>query len=126
MFRELDERESNGITITLEWDDNSGQVRLRFAERPSSWHCVTCVIDPANARRHFDDPFTVLPIGGDQRPGRVGRQGSRLAKSKLLRYRFRLGGARQPAEPSNEPRPDIGHDIWNWSSGLGDLGSDWL
>jgi hypothetical protein len=63
MFRELDRRESDGTTVTLEWDPNTEEVQLRLDDRSSPNRSFKCLVDPQDARLAFLDPFALSPAG---------------------------------------------------------------
>ena len=62
MFRELDQREGDGLVVTLDWDPDANRVWIccedqRLPDRPPP--CYT--IEPRDARRAFLHPFVYAP-----------------------------------------------------------------
>ena len=58
MLRELDSRTSDGITVSLLWDDVSGALRLDVADRGE----LTIVdnVNPREAAEAFHHPFVYI------------------------------------------------------------------
>jgi hypothetical protein len=65
MFRELDQRKSDRITVILEWDPATGHVQVRCeADRsPDERFCYP--VDPREAALAFKHPFAVRPARDD-------------------------------------------------------------
>jgi hypothetical protein len=61
MFRELDQRHSDGLTVTLEWDATTGHVRVRCEDRRSPEESFSYLVDPTDARLAFLHPFALRP-----------------------------------------------------------------
>jgi hypothetical protein len=61
MFRQLDQRDSGRLTITLEWDPASGDVQLRCEDRCSPLESFAFTVDPRDARLAFMHPFALRP-----------------------------------------------------------------
>jgi hypothetical protein len=66
MFRELDQRTSDRMTVTLEWDPATGEVRLRCqGDRvPAETLCYS--VDPGEAALAFKHPFAMRPASIDR------------------------------------------------------------
>jgi hypothetical protein len=65
MFRELDQRKANRMTITLESDPATGHVQVR-CEADRSLHEGFCyLVDPRQAALAFKHPFAMRPASLD-------------------------------------------------------------
>jgi hypothetical protein len=65
MFRELDQRHSHGLTVTLEWDPATGNVQVLCENRHSPEASFAHLVDPKDARHAFLHPFALRPSRGD-------------------------------------------------------------
>ena len=65
MFRELDQRHSHGLTVTLEWDPATGNVQVLCENRDSPEANFAHLVDPKDARHAFLHPFALRPSRGD-------------------------------------------------------------
>jgi hypothetical protein len=61
MFRELDQRHSDGLTVTLEWDETTGGLRVRCDDRRSLEESFTYAVHADDARLAFLHPFALRP-----------------------------------------------------------------
>jgi hypothetical protein len=119
MFRQLDERHSDGLTVTLEWDATTGEVRVRCEDRHSSEESFSYPVDPENARLAFLHPFALRPSShelhrplsspdpaqgaGANRRRRWLRQGTEAEANELADHTWMwwlpgIGGAADPPE----------------------------
>jgi hypothetical protein len=58
MIRQLDQRQTVGLTVTLEWDSETGQVLVRCEDGGSLDRPPVCfVVAPRDARSAFLHPF---------------------------------------------------------------------
>jgi hypothetical protein len=61
-FRELDQRKCAGLTVTLEWEPVTGQLRIRCEdERAPEWSSFSYPVAPSDARRAFLHSFVLQP-----------------------------------------------------------------
>ena len=65
MFRELDQRHSDGLTVTLEWDPAGWEVQVRCEDHRSPEQSFKYSVDPEDARLAFLHPFTLRPSSQD-------------------------------------------------------------
>jgi hypothetical protein len=109
MFRELDQRHSDGITITLEWDGATGEVWVRCEDRHSPEEGFSYSVAPGRARLAFLHPFALRP--STQAPGRPARDLENAPGESTKRRRRWL---RQRTEADTvEPPSD---STWMWRS----------
>jgi hypothetical protein len=83
MFREVDQRTADRMTVTLEWDPATGHVQVRCEADRSPDESFCYRVDPREAALAFKHPFAMRPGSvdrvrsdecRDQRPrGRQGR-----------------------------------------------------
>ncbi len=72
MLRQLDQRNTAGLTITLEWDPETDQVLVRCEDEHAGGQPVLCYpVDPRDARFAFLHPFAANPLH-EPRPVDVG------------------------------------------------------
>lgn len=57
--RARSERDSDGETVSLEWDPTTGDVQLRLEDRVSPERSFTFLVDPEDARLAFLNPSAV-------------------------------------------------------------------
>ena len=58
MFRELDQRISDGLTVTLRWESDTGTVWISCEDQRTPNPLSICyAVDPSDARRAFIHPF---------------------------------------------------------------------
>jgi hypothetical protein len=63
MLRQLDQRNSAGLTITLEWDSDTDQVLVRCEDEHTGDQPLLCYpVEPTEARFAFLHPFTASPL----------------------------------------------------------------
>jgi len=61
MLRQLDQRHSDGLTVTLEWDSDTGGVQVRCEdERLPDRPPLRFVVPPPEARTAFLHPFAYV------------------------------------------------------------------
>jgi len=60
MFVELDTRNSDGLTVRLEWDRDSGQTQI-VVDDTRSHGLVAFGVSPVNAGDAFRHPFRYAP-----------------------------------------------------------------
>ena len=60
MFVELDTRRGDGLTVTLEWDRDSGQTQIVLHDRRADG-LIAFGVPPANAADAFRHPFRYAP-----------------------------------------------------------------
>jgi hypothetical protein len=64
MLRELDERKNSGLTVTLEWDTETGLVQVRCEDERSGDQPPLCYpVAPCDAWLAFLHPFAMCPLG---------------------------------------------------------------
>lgn len=74
MFRELDQRHGDGLTVTLEWNGATGEIQVRCEDRRSPEGSFTYSVDPDDARLAFLHPFALRPSSQElQAPANRGR-----------------------------------------------------
>jgi len=107
MLRELDQRHSDSLTVTLEWDPDTDDVWVRCEDHRGPEESFTFWVEPRDARHAFLHPFTACPVDCDQiePAGRLASGGE--ARTRRLRrpWRERSGGT--PTEPADGYR-------WSW------------
>jgi hypothetical protein len=59
MFVELDDRENDGLTVSLEWDQDTGDTQI-IVEDDRTANVVVFGIDSASAADAFRHPFRYL------------------------------------------------------------------
>lgn len=58
MFRELDQRISDGLTVTLEWEPDTGTVWISCEDhRTPKALSMRYAVEPSDARHAFIHPF---------------------------------------------------------------------
>jgi hypothetical protein len=58
MLRQLDQRESDGLIITLEWDPDTDRVQVRCEDEHMPDPVLLCYpVEPGDARIAFLHPF---------------------------------------------------------------------
>jgi hypothetical protein len=63
MLRQLDQRNTAGITVTLEWDSETDQVLVRCEDEDTDGQPLLCYpVDPHDARFAFLHPFAASPL----------------------------------------------------------------
>jgi hypothetical protein len=60
MFVELDTRQSDGLTVRLEWDRDTGQTKIVVRDTRSD-RLTAFGVAPANAADAFRHPFRYAP-----------------------------------------------------------------
>jgi hypothetical protein len=65
MFRELNQRKAERMTVTLEWDPATGHVQVRCEADRSPDESFCCRVDPRDAALAFKHPFAMRPAGVD-------------------------------------------------------------
>lgn len=60
MFVELDTRHGDGLTVSLEWDRDTGQTQIVVHDTRSEG-LVAFGVPPASAADAFDHPFRYAP-----------------------------------------------------------------
>ncbi len=63
MLRQLDQREADGLTVTLEWDSDTGDLLVRCDEHTTYRPRLCCRVDPQDARFAFLHPFALGTLG---------------------------------------------------------------
>ena len=66
MFRELDQRKADRMTITLEWDPATGHVQVRCEADRSPNQSFCYLVDPREAALAFKHPFAMRPASLDR------------------------------------------------------------
>jgi len=62
MLRQLDQRNSAGLTITLQWDSETDQVSIRCEDGHTGDEPLLCYpVEPREARFAFLHPFAAMP-----------------------------------------------------------------
>ena len=106
MLRELDQRHSDQLTVTLEWDPSTDDVWVRCEDHRSPEDSFTFWVEPREARHAFLHPFAACPVDRD-RIGPTGRPASGGEAPSTRRRRWRGRGPGTPAEP-----PDTSGESW--------------
>ena len=65
MFRELDQRKADRMTVTLEWDPATGHVQVRCEADRSPDESFCYPVDPRQAALAFKHPFAMRPASVD-------------------------------------------------------------
>jgi hypothetical protein len=60
MFVELDSRRGDGLTVTLEWNRDTGQIQIVLADIRADG-LIAFGVPPANAADAFRHPFRYAP-----------------------------------------------------------------
>ena len=107
MLRELDQRESDQLTVTLEWDPETHDVWVRCEDHRSPEESFTFWVEPRNARYAFLHPFAACPIEHDHTKsrGRLDTGGEVRATRRHWPLRGRSGAT--PAKEADGYR-------WPW------------
>ena len=66
MFRELDQRKADRMTVTLEWDPATGHVQVRCEDDRVPDESFCYVVDPREAAHAFKHPFAMRPANIDR------------------------------------------------------------
>lgn len=106
MLRELDQRRSDQLTVTLEWDPDTGDVWVRCEDRRTPEDSFAFWVEPRQARHAFLHPFAACSIDRD-RIGAAGPPASDDEAPSTRRRRWRGRGRGTPAEPADAPG-------WSW------------
>ena len=106
MFRELDQRHSDRLTVTLEWDSATGNVQVLCEDRCSE-ASFAYLVDPREARLAFLHPFALRPSREDRNRSVSSPDHGRVAGTKRRRRWFR-----RPTEA--EPDRDVPDEGWMW------------
>jgi len=124
MFRELDQRHSDGLTVTLEWDPAGWEVQVRCEDHRSPEQSFKYSVDPEDARLAFLHPFTLRPSSQDSDASASSPNPGQTAGGKRRRPWFRQ---RPKAESTGQSR-DYGWLRWALdASGLiSDYNYSWL
>jgi len=63
VLRQLDQRNDDGLTVTLEWDPDTGRIQVRAEnQREPDWPSACFVVEPGDARFAFLHPFAVRTL----------------------------------------------------------------
>ena len=63
MFRELNQRNDDGVTVTLEWDPDTDRVQVRCEEEHGLDRSPTCFsVEPCDARFAFRHPSAMVTL----------------------------------------------------------------
>jgi hypothetical protein len=101
MFRELDQRHSDGLTVTLEWEETMGGLRVRCDDRRSPEESFTYPVDPDDARLAFLHPFALRPTSQEhQSPVSSPDPAQDAASDRRRRWR-RLRTEAEASEPGD-------------------------
>ena len=107
MFRELDQRHNDGLTVTLEWDPATGNVQVLCEDRCSPAASFAYLVDPRYARLAFLHPFALRPSSGDSDRSVSSPDRGQIAGTKRRRRWFRLPTGAEPNREFPEQR-------WVW------------
>jgi hypothetical protein len=66
MFRELDQRRADRMTVTLEWDPVTGHVQIRCEADSFPDESFSYPVDPREAALAFKHPFAMCPTSVDR------------------------------------------------------------
>lgn len=107
MFRELDQRKADRMTVTLEWDPATGHVQVRCEADRSPDQSFCYPVDPREAALAFNHPFAMRPAAID----RVRSDGSSNQRPLGAQRRWRRW-----LRSHGEARPDTvpGDYGWPW------------
>ena len=106
MFRELDQRKADRMTVTLEWDPATGHVQVRCeADRfPDESFCYP--VDPREAALAFKHPFAMRPASIDRVRSDESRDQRPLGAPRRWRRWLR---------PRGEARTDTTPGDYSWA-----------
>ena len=105
MFRELDQRKADQMTVTIEWDPATGHVQIRGDADRSPDESFRYLVDPHEAALAFKHPFAMRPASTDRVRSDKSRDQRPLAAQKRWRRWLR---------PRGEARTD--RTAWDYSS----------
>jgi hypothetical protein len=107
MFRELDQRRADRMTVTLEWDPATGHVQVRCEADQSPDQSFYYSVDPREAALAFKHPLAMRPASIDR--VRSGESSDQRPLGAQRRWRRWL-------RPHGEARPDAipGDYGWPW------------
>jgi hypothetical protein len=88
MFRQLDQRHNDQLTVTLEWDPATDTVQVRCEDHCSPRQSFSYSVDPQDARLAFLHPFALRPSTQDSDQLQSGPGQPQVAPMKRLRRRF--------------------------------------
>jgi hypothetical protein len=61
MFRQLDQRDDDRLTVTLEFDPATGSFQVRYDDHRPAGESLAYTVDPQDARLAFLHPFELRP-----------------------------------------------------------------
>jgi hypothetical protein len=110
MLRELDQRECDGLTVTLEWDSDTNQVQVRcHDERTPSRPPLCYHVEPGDARLVFRYAFALQPIEERGSPDPAPEAEPNQTAERRHRRWFRPG-----RNPQRGRVTDASHVPWPW------------
>ena len=101
MFRQLDQRHSDGLTVTLEWDATTGDVRVRCEDRRSPEESFSYPVNPGDARLAFLHPFALRPSSQEHQSPASSPDTPQGAEANRWRPRRRQATEAEPNEPGD-------------------------
>jgi hypothetical protein len=102
MFRELDQRKADRMTVTLEWDPATGRVQVRCEADGLPGESFCDLVDPREAAAAFKHPFAMRPASIDRvRSDESRDQRPLVAKGRWRRWLRPRGEARTDRTPSD-------------------------
>jgi len=107
MFRELDQRQSDWATVTLEWDAATGEVQVRCEDRHSPDESFSYLVDPDHAQLAFMHPSALRPSSEA-----LGQPASDHGETNGDGAKRRRGWFRQRTEAEAIEQPD--RETWIW------------
>ncbi len=106
MFRELDQRRSGQITVTLEWEPATGNVQVRCEADGPAEETFRYSVDPREGRRAFLHPYALRPPSQDATLDRSGNQRPNAGSNRWRRWFHR--------RPETRARRAVGNYSWAW------------
>jgi hypothetical protein len=104
MFRELDQRTANLMTVTLEWGPATGHVQVRCEADRSPDESFCYRVEPRKAALAFRHPFAMRPVSVDRVRSEVTRGQPPLRAQRRwrrwLRPRREVRTSRTPGDHS--------------------------
>jgi hypothetical protein len=101
MFRQLDQRHSDGLTVTLEWDATTAGLRVRCEDRRSPEESFSYPVNPDDASLAFLHPFALQPSSQEHQSRASSPDTPQGAEANRWRPRRRQATEAEPNEPGD-------------------------
>jgi hypothetical protein len=102
MFRELNQRRADRMTVTLEWDPATGHVQVRCDDDRFPYESFCYRVEPREAALAFKHPFAMRPATVESVPSDENRDqlplGAQTRWRRWLRPRGEAGTDRTPED----------------------------